>query len=277
MPRSLATRRAFVRSLLLLACALVFVAPVTAHAQAPSSGKKPVIVLDPGHGGTQDGAVSPSGMKEKALALQLAKRVRTALQESLDVTVILTRENDADLLLADRVALANARAPDLFISIHANSMPPVRARAQVNGVETYFLSASASGVDAARIAARENAEGGAQATKPGSDILAFILADLQRQEAHGDSSRLAYAVQKALVEATGATDRGVHQAPFYVLNGLLAPAVLVEVGYLSHPEESVRLTDKAYQASVAEGIAEGVRQFFGGKYASSTASAAGAE
>lgn len=261
MSRLVAPLRPVVRILVVVACALLVLASPEVFAQ--QGGRKPVIVLDPGHGGSQDGAVSPSGMKEKVLALQLARRVRTALQQELGATVILTREHDTDLLLADRVALANARAPDLFISIHANSMPPVRARSQVRGVEIYFLSASASGVDAARIAARENAEGPAQASKRDGDILAFILADLQRQEAHGDSSRLAYALQKALVEATGATDRGVHQAPFYVLNGLLSPAVLVEVGYLSHPEESVRLADKAYQQDIAGGIVEGVRQFLG--------------
>jgi N-acetylmuramoyl-L-alanine amidase len=238
-----------------LACAVIAMTVGAAHASGPT------IVVDPGHGGSQDGAVGPDGTREKTLTLQISRRLRAELQAKLGASVTLTRDSDADLLLAERVAVANARRPDLFISVHANSMPTVRARNQVNGIETYFLSASASGVDAARIADRENAEGAALVTRPGSDILAFILADLQRTEAHGDSSRLAYAIQKALVGATGATDRGVHQAPFYVLNGLQAPAVLVEVGYISHPEESRRLGDRAYQERLVHGIVEGVRQF----------------
>ncbi len=250
MTRPLPVLRAF-------ACVLALLAAFPLHAQ-----ERPVlIVVDPGHGGTQDGASSPNGEKEKVVALQISRRLRDALQRELGAEVILTRESDADLLLAERVAFANAKAPDLFISVHANSMPTRKTRLTVHGIETYFLSASASGVDAARIADRENAEGPSQVTRPGSDILAFILADLQRTEAHQDASRLAYAVQEALISRTGAHDRGVHQAPFYVLNGLQASAILVEVGYISHPKESLKLLDGAYQEKLARGISAGVRGF----------------
>jgi N-acetylmuramoyl-L-alanine amidase len=95
----------------------------------------------------------------------------------------------------------------------------------------------------------------------GDDALSFILADLQRSEAHADSSRLAYAVQEALVSATQASDRGVQQAPFFVLMGLQAPAILVEAGFLSHPEEGKRLRQADYQDTLAEAIAAGVKRF----------------
>ncbi len=221
----------------------------------------PVVVIDPGHGGGQAGATSPEGLVEKNVALALAKRVKAVLERELQATVVLTRDQDSLVFLPDRVALANKRRPDAFVSIHANSMPTQRQRLLHEGIETYFLSASASGEDARTVAARENAEAGGQPKGPSGDTLAFILADLQRAETHADSSRLAYAVQEALVAQTGAADRGVQQAPFFVLMGLEAPAVLVEVGFISHPEESKRLSDPAYQDKLSRAIASGVQKF----------------
>lgn len=221
----------------------------------------PVIVLDPGHGGSQGGATSPSGMQEKNLALTLAKKVKKTLEQELGATVVLTRDRDALVQLSERVTLANGKKPDLFVSIHANSMPTKQQRLVNDGIETYFLSASASGDQAKKVAARENAEAGGQPKGAAGDTLSFILADLQRAETHHDSSRLAYAVHESLIQATGATDRGVQQAPFYVLMGLEAPAVLVEVGFISHPAEGKKLADDEYQATLAQAITRGVAGF----------------
>lgn len=220
-----------------------------------------VVVVDPGHGGAQDGALGSNGALEKNVCLQIAKKLRAQLTAQEGVKVFMTREADVDVHLSDRVAWANRKSPDLFISIHANSMPTRRLRERTSGVETYFLSASASGTEAASTADRENAEGPAQPEGPKSDTLAFILADLQRAESHADSSRLAYAVHARLIDAVDATDRGVQQAPFYVLNGLTSPAILVEVGYISHPTEGKLLGNKAYQEKLAKAIAEGVKEF----------------
>jgi N-acetylmuramoyl-L-alanine amidase len=243
------------RGLLFLACAGALITP------RPVAARAPVVVVDPGHGGDQDGAEGPGGIKEKEIALQIARRVRTHLASIIGARVVLTRDSDVGLHLSDRVSLANGQAPDLFISIHANSMPTRRLRERIRGVETFFLSASASGAEAASTADRENAEGPAPQGRPGSDTLAFILADLARAEAHAHSSRLAYAVHHRLVVATGVDDHGVHQAPFYVLNGLQAPAILIEVGYISHPEEGRKLADEAYQDALGRAIAEGVKDF----------------
>jgi N-acetylmuramoyl-L-alanine amidase len=221
----------------------------------------PVIVLDPGHGGSQDGATSGNGLVEKQLALTLAKKLKARLEAELSAKVVLTREGDTRLHLDERVLLANKRRPDLFVSIHANSMPTASQRRVNEGIETYFLSAAASGEDAKKVAARENAEGRQQAKGPSGDTLAFILADLQKAETHHDSSRLAYAVHEALIDSTGAQDRGVQQAPFYVLMGLEAPAVLVEVGFVSHPREGERLADAKYQQQLADGLARGIAKF----------------
>ncbi len=226
-----------------------------------SAAAGPTVVLDPGHGGDQTGASSPEGTLEKNLALALSQRVKAALEAQLQARVVLTRDRDAALPLPDRVTLANRTRPDLFLSIHLNSMPTQRQRLAHEGIETYFLSASASGEEARKVAARENGEAAGPARGPGNDTLAFILADLQRAETHADSSRLAYAVHEALIAGTGAPDRGVQQAPFYVLMGLDAPAVLVELGFISHPEEARRLADPAYQQRLASAVAAGVKRF----------------
>jgi len=227
---------------------------------AVAQGKEPVVIIDPGHGGTLEGASSASGFREKTLSLQLAQKLRAVLQKS-GATVLLTREQDSRLQLSDRVAYAKAHPADLFISVHANSMPTQKLRDQTSGIETFFLSANASGEEARKTAARENAEAPAVQKGSGDDTLAFILADLQRTEAHVDSSRLAYSVHQKLVAATGATDRGVQQAPFYVLMGVESPAILVEVGFISHPAEGKRLQDPKYQDLVVQALASGVMSF----------------
>jgi N-acetylmuramoyl-L-alanine amidase len=220
----------------------------------------PLIVVDPGHGGGQSGAASPKGDWEKDVALQISNDLAQELQTQLNATVKMTRRGDDDVTLANRVDWANGQNPDLFISVHLNSMPTRKQRMVTEGIETYFLSANASGEQARKVAARENAEFSEKKSK-NSDTLSFILADLQRSEAHADSSRLAYAVHEELVAATSGQDRGVQQAPFYVLMGLKAPAILVEVGFISHPEEGAKLVDAAYQLKAAQAIARGVKAF----------------
>jgi N-acetylmuramoyl-L-alanine amidase len=222
---------------------------------------KPVIVIDPGHGGNQEGASAPSGHLEKHVALQLAKKLKAALEAQLSAEVVLTRDKDALVHLSERVEAANRHRPDAFISIHLNSMPTQKQRESTQGIETYFLSPAASGDEARKVAARENAESAAQAKGPSGDTLAFILADLQRSETLQDSSRLAYAVHEALVAGTGAADRGVQQAPFYVLMGLSAPAVLVEAGFISHPDEAKKLLQSEYQDQIAAAVAKGLAKF----------------
>lgn len=221
----------------------------------------PLVVIDPGHGGSQGGATSPSGQFEKNVALSVARLLKESLERDLHATVRLTRDGDSLIHLSQRVELANKLKPDLFVSIHCNSMPTQKQKWVTEGIETYFLSASASGEEARKVAARENAEVTAQSKGPSGDTLSFILADLQRSEAHGDSSRLAYAVHEALIEQTHAANRGVQQAPFFVLMGLTAPAVLVEIGFISHPAEGPRLTAAAYQAQVAKALTSGVKNF----------------
>lgn len=230
-------------------------------ASLPGFAGAPLVIVDPGHGGTQEGASGPNGLIEKTLALTIARKVKAQLEKDLKAQVVLTRDRDAVVHLSERVTLANKKKPDLFISIHANSMPTATQRRLNQGIETYFLSAAASGEEAKKVAARENAESGGQPKGQAGDTLSFILADLQRSETHVDSSRLAYLVHEALIGETQAQDRGVQQAPFFVLMGLEAPAILVEVGFVSHPEEARLLNDTEYQAKLARAISAGVQKF----------------
>lgn len=244
------------RRLLVSVLSLLWLVPVAAGA-----AERPArIVIDPGHGGSQEGAKGPGTLREKEVALQIALRLRARL-EAAGGDVYLTRERDAQVSLTERVELTNDHGADLFISVHANSMPTRKMRARTEGIETYFLSANASGDAARAVADRENAEAPVARAARGDSTLAFILQDLVRTEAHTDSSRLAYAIHPRLIRATRAADRGVQQAPFFVLSGVECPAVLVEVGYISHPQEGVKLGRPEYQEKVAEAISEGVLAF----------------
>lgn len=215
-----------------------------------------VAVVDPGHGGEQTGAAGPGGIREKQLTLQIARRVARRLQR-IGARVVLTRNSDETVPLDERAALANVQKADLFLSIHLNAMPG-RARAWTHGVETYFLSADASDANAKAVAARENADRLAGEERDPHDPVAGILDSLGDAEALEESSRLAYAIHDRLVSRTGAENRGVKQAPFYVLAGARMAAVLVEVGFLSHRQEAHRLAQAGYQEEVAQAIAEGV-------------------
>ncbi|MFL5349543.1 MAG: N-acetylmuramoyl-L-alanine amidase [Hyalangium sp.] len=223
----------------------------------------PRIVIDPGHGGSQEGAKGPGTLVEKEVVLQIARKLRDRLEKEAGVQVFLTREKDGTLPLPQRVDFANGKRPDLFLSIHANSMPTKKLRERTEGIETYFLSATASGAGARATADRENAEASSGQAVQNDSTLSFILNDLARMEAHADSSRLAYSVHQKLVSATGAQDRGVQQAPFFVLTGVESPAILIEVGYISHPQEGNQLGRAEYQDKLISAITEGVKDFLG--------------
>ena len=241
----------------ILALTLLLLAPSARAERAPR------IVIDPGHGGSQEGAKGPGNLQEKEVVLQLARRLREKLEKDMGAQVFLTREKDGTLPLPERVEFTNGKRPDVFLSIHANSMPTKKLRERIEGIETYFLSATASGASARATADRENAEAGSAQAVQSDSTLSFILNDLVRMEAHAGSSRLAYSIHQQLISATGASDRGVQQAPFFVLMGVEAPAVLIEVGYISHPQEGSQLGRAEYQDKLVAAITEGVKKFLG--------------
>jgi N-acetylmuramoyl-L-alanine amidase len=219
------------------------------------------IVIDPGHGGTETGAIGPSGVAEKELTLLLARELETRLASRLGVRVVLTRGEDATLPLDTRAAIANQNKADLFISIHLNSSLGSGAR----GAETYFLSTEASDAKAAKAAAAENAPA-AVAPPPGDTKeevkdLELILWDLAQTRHLAESQRFATLIQTELNDALQLKDRGVKQAPFRVLNGAEMPAVLVELGFISNPEEEKKLQDATYRGELVDALIRAVQRY----------------
>lgn len=221
------------------------------------------IVIDPGHGGSETGAIGPSGIAEKELTLTLARDLAGRLQQRLGVRVLLTRSDDSTLPLDTRPAIANQNKADLFISLHLNSSLGTGAR----GAETYFLSPQASDARAARSAEAENRVAPATPGAPGSteqqtlEDLQVILWDLAQSHHMAQSQRFANLVQSELNTALQLRDRGVKQAPFRVLVGADMPAVLVELGFLSNPEEEAKLQDAAHRGELVEALVRAVTRY----------------
>ncbi|HEY8369773.1 MAG TPA: N-acetylmuramoyl-L-alanine amidase [Thermodesulfobacteriota bacterium] len=226
---------------------------------APPERAFSLVVLDPGHGGRDTGAVGPRGTQEKDLTLAIAKRTRDILVRESDLEVLLTRETDVFVPLQARVAMANARGADLFVSIHLNAAPSRDAI----GTETYFLSAVASD-DAARASAEfENRSLELEETRPGAPTadLAFILGDLARTASIRESEAFAASLQDRFVReapSVRGVNRGVKQAPFYVLVGAQMPAVLTEVGFISNPQQEAALRSPRVQEEIARAIARSI-------------------
>ncbi len=244
------------RSLVLLSACLIAL-PALAETQAPF-----VVVLDPGHGGRfpKDGAHGVRGLVEKTIALQVAQKTKQLL-EAQGATVILTREEDDDVSLTDRVRIANEAGADVFLSIHCNSMELREDRKITRGVETYFLSPDPTDAEAKMLARLENGGPEAVPLPRSTDAVNGILNDLALGQARNDSAALAQIVQRQMVRNTKAPSRGVRQAPFLVLSGTRMPSALVEIGFISHPQEGRRLGREWYQTHVAQALADGVRDF----------------
>jgi len=214
------------------------------------------ILLDPGHGGRDEGAHSVHGTLEKDICLRLAHLTRRILLRKariagIRIEVRLTREGDETLALSDRAKLANAWEPDAFVSIHANSSPFPGAR----GFEVYFLSSEASDSRAHRLAQVENG------VTPERGKVLSILSDVRSNVWMQESGGLAEEVFQALSRRTPAMGRAIRQAPFHVLGGTHAPSILLEVGYLTHRGESRRLHDRGYLKSLSDAISSGVLEF----------------
>jgi len=224
---------------------------------APRRGLR-TVVLDPGHGGAETGAVGPSGTMEKELTLALARTLADRLMSTLGVRVALTRTDDVDLGLDERSAFANQNKADLFLSIHLNSA----ARGDAHGAETYFLSLQASDERAADAAALENLVG-ENAARPGSDEfdVQLMLWDLAQSSHLAASQRLAGLIQEELNRELDLPNRGVKQAPFRVLMGAAMPAVLVELGFISTAAEEQKLRDPAYRGELVDTLVRAIARF----------------
>jgi N-acetylmuramoyl-L-alanine amidase len=216
-----------------------------------------VVVIDPGHGGDETGARGPSGLLEKDVTLDIARRLKTRLERSADTDVLLTRDSDRSVSLDERTAIANHNRANLFVSIHANSS----RRGNAHGAETYFLSYQATDDASRAVAAIENNTIGIDEGVPRDSGLAMVLWELAQSAFLKESSALAETIQDRLNRALGINNRGIKQAPFRVLMGATMPAVLIEVGFISNPAEERSLRDPAFQEKLASTIAESIQKY----------------
>ena len=217
------------------------------------------IVIDPGHGGTDPGAINGS-LKEKTAVLGVAKKLGEILK-SRGYKVYFTRSTDVFINLRSRTKFANDKMADLFVSIHANAAPNAAKAKSMHGIETFFLSP-----------ARSERSKNAAALENKSDIEEMnyfsqqtFLNVLNREKIIA-SNKLGIDIQKDILASArkvyAASDGSVREAPFWVLVGALMPAVLVEIGYITHPVEGEKLFNEAYQKALANGIANGIDGYF---------------
>ncbi len=237
------------------------------------------VVIDPGHGGHDTGTIGGSGLREKDLVLDVARRLRAYIKRNFpDVEVILTRDSDRFVALEERTAIANARRADLFISIHANASESRAA----SGVETYFLSPDRASAEDMKAAQRENARLGSeksgeatadgQASKTGqvakkAEPASQIVTSVSAGNRVAESRELARYIQSGLVRGIGAAsprtaaNRGVKHAPFTVLLGASMPSVLAEVSFMSNPRDEALLLTGHFRERIAASLFAGVNAF----------------
>jgi N-acetylmuramoyl-L-alanine amidase len=213
------------------------------------------IVIDPGHGGKDPGAVGPHGVEEKTMNLALAEKLAELLRDRFHYEVILTRLDDTFIPLEGRAALANRQNADLFISIHCNAS----LSSKLKGFEVYFLSERASDPHADAVARFENAPLALEGKPaPSPRQVAAVLRSLVKTANINEASALGSLIDRHVGEKLSEPSLGVKQAAFYVLRGADMPAVLVETAFLTNAQEERLLKSEAFQNRFAEGIAAGV-------------------
>ena len=223
------------------------------------------IVLDPGHGGKDPGAIGVGGIAEKDIVLAVAKKLERKLRQEMGVEVVLTRRDDRFISLEDRTAIANAQGADLFISLHMNASPNGEAK----GLETYYLD-NTNDEGSIRLAARENGT-----SRRNVSDLQFILSDMTQNMKLEDSIALAHHLQQSLVDGMSTRladvkDLGVKKALFYVLVGARMPSVLVEMFFITNKAEGQAMSQETYQNAVVDALYEGIQKYKESTLASKT-------
>ena len=215
------------------------------------------VCIDPGHGGSDMGAVAEGGVFEKDIVLNISKHLRELLVRRLGLRVMMTREGDEEVSLNSRVAKANNEKAQLFVSIHLNS----DYRRSARGPETFYVSLKATDREAAELAKKENASYEEIEQIADSSDLKMILWNMAQNEYIQESSQLAVEIQEELNELLSTRNRGVKQAPFRVLMRAAMPAVLVEIAFLSNPGEAQRLKSDSFQMEAALAVFRGINRF----------------
>ena len=231
--------------------------PVPAKAK-PAEKARYRIAVDAGHGGKDGGATGRRGTLEKDINLYAALELAKLLEEEGRFEVMLVRQDDTFVKLGDRSKTANEAQADLFVSLHSNAHP---SRAE-SGFEVYFLSERASDPEAERLAEFENSVLSLEAAPGQADDAEGILYQLARTEFMNDAGALAGLIAKNLATRVDLPNRGVKQAAFYVLRGAAAPAVLVEMGYLSNERDEAKLESAKYRRRLVEGVYAGIVEFY---------------
>jgi N-acetylmuramoyl-L-alanine amidase len=241
-------------------------APSALAAKRNSSGDRTLIrtlglkigrvVIDPGHGGHDQGSTGPGGLLEKDLVLDVAQRLGKLIEDRLGSEVIYTRDDDTFIPLESRTELANEKKADLFLSIHANSSP----YPSVSGVETYYLN-FASTRDAMDLASRENA-GSQKSIHDLGDIIEKITRHDKAEESKDFAGKMQTALYSAAVRSNpSARNRGVKKAPFVVLIGATMPSILAEIGFISNSHEESLLKRSDHRQKLAEALYRGVARY----------------
>jgi N-acetylmuramoyl-L-alanine amidase len=238
--------------------------PVEVEANESADNRQPghfLVMIDPGHGGYDPGTQSSAGVMEKDLALQIATRLKAAL-EARGIRAELTRSSDDFISLAERTRIANSAGADLFVSIHLNSNP----NTDTTGIEVYYLNNTTDHATI-RLARMENASVGGYGA-PDASNLNYILTDLRQNYKASEAASLAKMIDAQTVADLDAglgldvNALGAKMGPFYVLVGAHMPAVLVECGFMSNAAEAARLVSQQYQDVLARGIATSVADYF---------------
>lgn len=243
-----------------------------ASPERASRAALPLVVLDPGHGGADPGAVGQAGTLEKRVVLAVAQELRRRLEAGGRVRVALTRNRDVFVPLAERVAIARRQEAALFLSIHADSAPPghgAQGRDAPRGASIYTLAETASDPFSAALARRENMAdqaGGLRLPSVPPDVQRILLS-LMRAETRQSSERLARQTMQAMAGDLPLLSNPHRRAGFVVLKAPDVPSALVEIGFLSHPADEALLNRPAWRARVADSLADGVHAFVGRRVA----------
>ena len=240
----------------------IYNAPV-AKAQPPKAKpqeavkRRRLIVIDPGHGGKDPGATGVRGTREKDVNLAAALELSRVLKERGDFDVLLTRDEDVFIPLSERSEMANEKGADLFVSLHCNAA----GNKHENGFEVYSVSETASDPAAEALAASENAVLAIEGKNPQDEMAKMILLAMTKTEMINESSAFSALSAKAIGKRVDVSARGAKQAAFYVLRGTHAPAILIEMAFVSHAKDEAKLTSRRFRRTMAEGVASGITDY----------------
>jgi len=226
-------------------------------ADAPKANRRRLVVIDPGHGGKDPGATGLRGTREKDVNLAAALELARVLKERGDFEVLLTRDEDVFLPLSARSELANEKNADLFVSLHCNAA----GSKHENGFEVYSVSETASDPAAEALAAKENAALEYEGKNAQDETAKMILLAMTKTEMLNESAAFSALSAKAIGKRVDIAARGAKQAAFYVLRGTHAPAILVEMAFVSHAKDEAKLSSRRFRRTMAEGVASGIADY----------------